>query len=130
MIGLDTNIVVRYIVQDDPAQCKKVNDLMENKLTSREPGFIALVVLIEVIWVLESSYRQPKSLILKVLRSLLATRQLMVERADIVHKASSLYEAASADFSDAVIVLMTQDSGCTDCFTFDKKARRMGMKLL
>ncbi|MGI9277756.1 MAG: PIN domain-containing protein [Endozoicomonas sp.] len=130
MIGLDTNIIVRYIVQGDPDQCRKVNDLMENRLSAREPGFITLVALIEVIWVLESSYCQAKSVILKVLRSLLATRQLMIERADIIHKVSSLFEAAHADFSDAVTYLLTQDSGCSDCFTFDKKARRMGIKSL
>ena len=130
MIGLDTNIIVRYVVQDDPAQSSRVNGLMESRLSVREPGFITLIVLIEMVWVLESSYRQPKKVILKVIRSLLATRQLLIERADIVHKASSLYEAANADFSDAVIFLLSQDAGCTDCYTFDKKARRIGMTLL
>jgi predicted nucleic-acid-binding protein len=130
VIGLDTNIIIRYVVQDDPKQCDRVNDLMENRLTVHKPGFITLITLIETVWVLESSYSQPKKVILTVIHSLLATRQLVIERADIVHKAAARYETANADFSDSVIFLLSQDAGCSECFTFDKRARRTGMKLL
>ncbi len=86
MIGLDTDIVVRYITQDDPAQSKKATHLIES-LSAEAPGFITLVALVEVVWVLEESYSATKRQIVDVLETLLRTKELVVERAEIVARA-------------------------------------------
>ena len=130
MIGLDTNVVIRYLTQDDPKQSKKASQLIENQLSAKEPGFITLIALVEIVWVLESCYDQKKDDILTVLQSLLTTRQLRVERADIVYLAMKRYSGASCDYSDALITVVSEQENCSQVMTFDKKAITGGMSLL
>jgi len=130
MIGLDTNVIIRYLTQDDPRQAKKASSLIENKLNVKEPGFITLIVLVELVWVLESCYSQGKEEILNVLQGLLTTRQLVVEKADIAYLAMKHYTSATADFSDALIMVISEREGCSKVMTFDKNARSVGMELL
>lgn len=130
MIGLDTNILVRYIAQDDAVQSGIANRLIENRLTPANPGFVSLITLIETTRVLGSCYQQPRQALIVILRQLITIRQLRVERPDIAHQAIQRYESGNGDFSDAVICLINEDNGCDETMTFDKKARTVGMTLL
>ena len=130
MIALDTNVIVRYITQDDSKQAAKANKLIEKSLSVRKPGYITLVTLVEIVWVLDSCYEQPKRSILNVIYALLTTRQLVVERADSVYIAMKRYGSGKADFSDAVISVIAESDGCDSIVTFDKKADSVGMVLL
>ncbi len=130
MIGLDTNVLIRYITQDNKKQSAKANTLIEKTLTTKEPGYITLVSVVEIVWVLESCYEQPKGNILDVINALLTTKQIIIERADCVYLAMKRYQAGKADFSDAVISTICESDGCKTVMTFDKKAVSVGMVLL
>lgn len=130
MIGLDTNVVVRYLTQDDPKQAKKASTLIETELSPSEPGFITLITLVEITWVLESCFDQSKEDVLDVLQGLLTTKQLIVESASLAYLAMRRCTKASTDFSDALIAVISEQEGCSRVVTFDKKARAAGMELL
>ena len=127
MIGLDTNILVRYVTQDDASQSKVATSLIENKLSERNLGFITLMGLIKLTWVLESCYEQNKASIINVIEALLTTKQLLLERADLAHLALKDFKNGNGDFSDAVIARVSVDNGCSQILTFDKKAQSVGM---
>lgn len=125
MIGLDTNVLVRYVVQDDAAQARAATQLIERTLTSERPGFVDRVVMCELVWVPESAYGFTRAQIAPVLRQLLATVVIRIESADRVALALRLYESGSADFADQLIGLLNQDQGCEATYTFDRKAARL-----
>ena len=122
MIGLDTNVVVRYLTQDDHKQSQIVTRLMEKTLSSDEPGFISLVVLAEVVWVLTSLYSVDRASVSEIVSGLLTTEQLRVENAELVWRAKRRYEASKADFSDALIAECAVAAGCKRAVTFDRSA--------
>ncbi len=130
MIGLDTNVLVRYLTQDDQEQANKANKLIEQQLSAHKPGYITLITLVEIVWVLESCYGQSKNEILNILHALLTTKQLLIEQADIVYLALKRFANGHADFSDALIAILSENNGCRIVFTFDKKAASVGMELL
>lgn len=121
MIGLDTNVLVRYVAQDDVKQSAKATTLMES-LTPASPGFISLVSVVELVWVLQSCYDAAKSEIIVVLESLLRTRELRVENSEIVWQALRRYSQANADFADCLIERSAHAAGCECVMTFDSKA--------
>lgn len=130
MIGLDTNVVVRYLTQDDPKQSETATRLIETKLNAANPGFITTVTLVEVSWVLESCYNLARAEVVQVLQGILATKQFLVERADLAYLALKHCTSAGTDFSDTLIATVCSEHGCTKTLTFDKKARGSGMELL
>jgi len=130
MIGLDTNVIVRYITQDDPVQARKATRFIETKLSAVEPGFITLITLVEIAWVLESCYDQDTPKISNILQTLLTTRQLLIEKSDVAYLAMKRCTTAHGDFSDALIAVISEHAGCARVVTFDKKARSVGMELL
>ena len=130
MIGLDTNVVIRYLTQDDARQAAKANKLIEQQLSPKSPGFITVITMVEIVWVLESCYRQNRDDISRVLYSLLTTKQLVVECADKVYLALRRYGNAKADLSDALIAIIAEQEGCERVVTFDKQAVNVGMELL
>ena len=127
MIGLDTNVLIRYIAQDDVIQSKKATALIENQLSEQHLGYITLITVIEIVWVLESCYSQKKAVLINIIESLVKTKQFLIERADIVHLALKAYKSGNGDFSDAVIVALCKDTGCTEIVTFEKKTLSVGM---
>lgn len=130
MIGLDTNVLVRYLMQDDAAQAAKANRLIE-RCTAEEPGFIVLVVLVELVWVLESSYGIARARIAAALELLLRTRELRVEQPEAAWHAVRLYRETRADFADTLIARCAAAAGCERTLTFDRDAARLaGMALL
>ena len=130
MIGLDTNVIIRYLTQDDPEQSKSSAYIIETELTPSDQGFISLIVLIEVVWVLKSCYQQSKPDLCHIIESLLTTKQLIIEKSDNAYKALRLWQKGNGDYSDALISVLSQENGCTYILTFDKKAVSVGMKLL
>ena len=131
MIGIDTNIIIRYITQDDETQSQKANDLIDNQLSIKQQGFITLLSMVEISWVLESCYKQDRHEVLSILNDLLAIRQLVVEQSDIAYLAiKRCHENTKTDFSDALIAIINEHKGCDVTYTFDKNAQKVGMTLL
>lgn len=102
MIGLDTNVIVRYIMQDDAKQATKATQLIES-LNADEPGFIALVSVIEVYWVLTSCFGLTGEQVAQALSAMLRIKQLRVEQAEQVLRALKVFASGKADFADCLI---------------------------
>ena len=130
MIGLDTNVLVRYLTQDDPVQSAKASDLIES-LTTLSPGFVSLVSVVELVWVLQSCYQSAKSDVVVVLETLLRTRELTIEHAETLWQALRRFTASKADFADCLIERCAHAAGCEYTATFDlNAAKAAGMKRL
>jgi predicted nucleic-acid-binding protein len=130
MIGLDTNVLVRYVTQDDPVQSAKASDLIES-LTTLSPGFVSLVSVVELVWVLQSCYQSAKSDVVVVLETLLRTRELTIEHAETLWQALRCFTASKADFADCLIERCGHAAGCEYTATFDlNAAKAAGMKRL
>lgn len=131
MIGLDTNVVIRYITQDDPVQSAKATKLIES-FSADKPGFIAMISVVELVWVVQSCYCASKDTITHMLESLLRTEEIVVEHADLVWQALRQYNAAAqADFADCLIERCAHAAGCSYTVTFDRTAvKAAGMKSL
>lgn len=121
MIGLDTNVLVRYIIQDDTKQAAKATALVEG-LTSEEPGFISCIVLCELNWVLKSAYQVEKAQSISVIKKILSAAVFEIENLDCCMKALRAYEAGRADFSDYIIRELAIKAGCSAVVTFDNVA--------
>ena len=131
MIGLDTNVVVRYLVQDDPKQSAVATRFIERSLTPDAPGLITSVVLCEIAWVLAECYGADRNRIRSVIEGLLTAKQVIVERAEVVWKALRDWEASPADFSDALIGQAVTALGGSGTVTFDRAAAKLpGFQLL
>jgi predicted nucleic-acid-binding protein len=128
--GIDTNILIRYIVADDPAQFRAATRFIEHECSPQDPGFINSVVLAEVVWVLESSYQLPRLAIVDALRLLLGASQLSIEEVEDARAALREYEDG-ADFSDSLIAASNARAGCEYTATFDRRAAtRNGFQLI
>lgn len=130
MIGLDTNVVVRYITQDDPDQSNLAGDFIEKYCTRSNPGFVNLIVCCEIVWVLKRAYGYDKTTILAVMKQILQTAELHIENADLVWKALSEFESGNADFSDYLISSINRNNDCSYTVTFDKKAASLSQNKL
>lgn len=130
MIGLDTNVVVRYIAQDDLAQSAKATQLIES-LSTENPGFITLVSIAELVWVMQGCYKATKDECVAILQTLLQTREIVLENAEIIVMATQHYSTSSADFADCLIERSANYAKCTCTMTFDSNAAKTaGMLLL
>jgi predicted nucleic-acid-binding protein len=121
LIGLDTNVLVRYLAQDEPAQAAAATRLIES-FTDEAPGFISTVTLVETVWVLDRAYKTPRSEIAAVVEGLLRAKELVVEQAEVHYLALGAYAAKGVDFADAVIVQLGRRAGCAETVTFDRRA--------
>jgi predicted nucleic-acid-binding protein len=130
MIGLDTNVLVRYIAQDEATQAAKAGALIE-ALTADEPGFVTQVALVELVWVLSSLYAADRSQIASVIENLLRTKVLTIESAETVWKALRVFTSSKADFADCLIERVCHDAHCEYTATFDAKAAKSaGLRLI
>lgn len=130
MIGIDTNVLVRYLAQDDPVQSPRATRLIEQEMSERVPGYISLPVLLETCWVLKRLYRATEEEVLATLRDLLDTRQVVVSQRAVVSAALARLAEDGGDFSDALIAGCAAGAGCDRIVTFDRGALRVGMQLL
>ncbi len=122
MIALDTNVLVRYIVQDDPGQAKAATRLIESECSADQPGLVSSVTLCELVWVLGRGYRTPKERIVAVLRAVLSAEELQAENPDLAWRALGLFEAGPGDFADYLVGASNRTHGATTTYTFDKTA--------
>lgn len=122
MIGLDTNVLVRYLAQDDKVQSALATKLIEQSLTASKPGFISVVSLVEVVWVLEGCYGSTKDEVLDIVERLLRVKQLLVQDAEVVWQAARLFRNGKADFADCLIERAGGAHGCDHTVSFDKAA--------
>jgi len=131
VIGLDTNILLRAVLDDDPVQSPAAQRLLR-KLSGDAPGFVNVPVLMEFFWVLRSRYKLPKARLAAILRNLLGIEHIEFEAFNAARKALAIFESGDADFSDLVIALRNQELGAAMTFTFDEGAARSapGMELL
>lgn len=124
MIGLDTNVLVRYLAQDDAPQAAIATRLIEDSLSAAARGFVSIVTLAEVVWVMASNYRATRAAIADTVEGLLTAPQLLIEQSDVIWRALRAYRDSKADFSDALIVELGRDAGCASTVTFDRLAAR------
>ncbi len=126
MIGLDTNVVVRYLVQDDAKQSAAATRLIEKTLTVEQPGFVSLITLAEIGWVLEECYRADRARVADVVEGLLSSRQLIVEQSEVAWRALRTWKESPADLGDTLIAQVGLAAGCSKVMTFDKGASKLG----
>jgi predicted nucleic-acid-binding protein len=125
LIGLDANVVLRYLTDDDRVQSPKAARLFEEDLSEDEPGFVAAVVLAEVVWVLRRHYAQKRSQIAATVQKLLAADRLVLEHPQAVAGAVLAMMQDNVDFTDALIAGIGADFGCAHTVTFDRRASRL-----
>ena len=130
MIGLDTNVLVRYLTQDDPDQAAQATRILEEELTGDDPGFIGLVVLVETIWVLRRLYKASPEEIRETVNDLLGSRSILIENRHVVARAVATSEKNASDFADSIIAASALDVGCRKIVSFDRGAIRAGMTLV
>ncbi len=130
MIGVNTNILVRFFVQDDPPQSARALRFIASR-SRDDPGFVDHIVLCELVWVLEYSYRLPREKIFDTLELILRSDQLKVAEPQLDVWAALHEYQAGADFADALIATTNLRLGCEHTVTFDRKAaRRPGFRAL
>ena len=130
MIALDTNVLVRFLVQDDPLQAQLATKVIE-QLTDGAQGFVSREVLIELVWVLERAYRIGRAEIAVALDGLLSATELNIEGSDEFAPALELYRNDGFGFADLMIAAAARRAGANELVTFDRKAARLpGVRLL
>jgi len=131
VIGLDTNVVVRYLAQDDPKQSAAASRLFERVLSPDNPGFLSAIVLCELAWVLAECYGADRARIRQAIEGLLAAKQVAVEAPDLVRKALRAWGESGADFADALIGEIAAANSADKTVTFDRAAAKLaGFELL
>lgn len=124
MIGLDTNILVRYLTQDDPAQSARANAIFERELGPDDPGFVSAVVVAELVWVLLRAYDWDRHSVAEALQLMLQSDRLGLEHSDEVYLAMFEFRRSGADFADGLIGAIAVSAGCSHTVTFDRAAQR------
>jgi predicted nucleic-acid-binding protein len=125
MIGLDTNVLVRYLAQDDPAQSARATGIIEGRLSGENPGFVSIVAMVETVWVLERAYGLSDDNIVAAIERTLQADVLVVEREQEVFAAMTALEEGRGSFADALIGALGAAAGCSATLTFDRKALRL-----
>ena len=130
MIGLDTNVLVRYVAQDDARQSAQASRLIES-FTPELPGFVSVLTLAETIWVLQDLYGASRERVVEIVETLLQTQTIVVSFADLVWQALAQFRKGKADFADHLIERLGTKAGCGVPMTFDRAAARdTGMTLV
>lgn len=123
MIGIDTNILVRYLTEDDPIQSPMASNLLEGYSGQEKSIFINNIVLCELIWVLTRAYKYEKEQIIKAIKVLLSSMEFCFENHELVFLALIEFEKNPADFSDILIGMLNHTCyGCSETYSFDKSA--------
>jgi len=125
MIGLDTNVLVRFLLRDDETQFQKANKLIQREVTDGEGVLVSQLVLLETEWVLRSRYSFSKIQMLEVIASLLDTRDMKIEDEQSVEEAIYQWKDSNADFADCLIAARYRRLGCSATATFDASAVKL-----
>ena len=130
MIGLDTNVLIRFFAKDDPVQSPKARAFLDS-LTVSGPGWIGQGTILELVWVMTSTSRLSRDGIARILGELLARDSIVIEGSEVVEKALQVYRRGKADFADCLIAAGARAAGCHRTVTFDRiAARDAGMELI
>ncbi len=129
MIGLDTNVLVRYIMQDDAKQSLAATRLIEG-LTAAQQGYISLVSIVEISWVLETAYSLGKTQVIAALGLLCTVDVFKIDQASAVKAALRAFATSTTDFTDHLIERLSAQAGCDRTMTFDKAAAKSGGMVL
>jgi predicted nucleic-acid-binding protein len=124
MIGLDTNIVLRYLLQDDPVQTPKVTRLIE-RLSPENCGFISIPTVLEIVWVLRSLFKYTSTQIAAQIEQLLAVDTFEVQNEQQVFEAAFALKRGLGEFEDALIAALSAWAGCSETDTFDRRTSRL-----
>ena len=131
MIGIDTNILVRYITQDDELQSGIATEFIENYCSNGNKIFVNHLVICELVWVLKKCYKLSKPKTINVIEHILQISQFSIEKAQVIWQALTDYKKGSADFADYVVGRTNISHKCDETITFDKKAgKSKGFSLL
>ncbi len=122
MKAIDTNVLVRFLVNDDEKQARKVYELFKQAEAEKKPLFISLTVLLELIWVLDSVYTISRKDILETISDLLLIPMLKFEHQPAVRLFVHASQGSTQELSDLLIAFSAQANGCDQVLTFDKKA--------
>jgi predicted nucleic-acid-binding protein len=125
MLGLDTNVLVRLLIEDDAAQTRRARNLVDSAIAEQESVLVSLPVLLETEWVLRSRYEVPPEAILGLFRAALETRELAFEDESAVEEALFNWQDGRCGFSDCLIVAHNRQLGCRSTVTFDARAARL-----
>jgi predicted nucleic-acid-binding protein len=120
MIGVDTNVLVRFFTQDDPRQSKLASECIKKAVDTRDTVFINDIVVCELCWVLQRAYKFPKTTVIEVLEKIFFTKQFAFENKDVLWRAIGQFHNSRADFADVLIGAKNYDAGCTVTMTFDR----------
>ncbi len=124
MIAVDTNVLVRFLVQDDPAQAKAATQLFD-RLTDDDPALLLREVVMETVWVLERAYKVSRDGIAAALDGLLESREIEMEDAEIIAQAIERYRSGGPGFADHLIALQAKGQGARTLVTFDARAAKL-----
>ena len=125
MAALDTNVLVRFLMQDEPAQLRSAQRLIRNSLGAGELLFVPVTVALELEWVLRSRFELGKPAVLQTFSQLLSTVELRFEAAACIEWALKQYKDATADFSDCLHAALAGEAGEQPLWTFDKAAAKL-----
>jgi len=125
MIGLDTNVLIRYLTQDDPVQSAKATEILERRLTPKILGFVSVVAMVETVWVLDRAYGLTAQEIATAVERLLQVEVLAIENEQEVFTAVVALRQGRGSFADALIAELGARAGCSRTLTFDQKALRL-----
>ena len=124
MIGLDTNVLLRYLLGDDPAQSSRATEIVDGRLTEQDPGFVSLVSVLEIVWVLGSLYKRTRWEIADHIEMMLAADTLEVQNEQEVYEAVVALRNGRGSFEDALIGSLGVWRGCSATLTFDQDAAK------
>jgi len=125
VIGLDTNVIVRYLTQDDPTQSATATRIFEHVLSERDPGFVSIVAMVETVGVLERAYGFGAKAIASAVEVLLAIDVLSIQFEQQVFAAMLELKSNRGSFADALIGELGAEAGCSRTVTFDRRATRI-----
>jgi len=125
MIGLDTNVLVRYLAQDDPTQSQQATEIIERRLSPLNPGFLSVVAITETAWVLERAYGLSDLAVAAAIEQVLQSDVLVVESEQEVFAAMIALKEGRGAFADALIGALGARAGCSATLTFDQRALRL-----
>lgn len=123
MKGLDTNVLVRYLTRDDEAQFRAARQLMKQLKSSGKTGYISVLVLAELSWVLSVSYGFDRATLASTFAKILQTAEFTIEDRDLVGEAVEEFAAGKAGFADCLIGVRNRAAGCEATATFDRALR-------
>jgi predicted nucleic-acid-binding protein len=125
MIGLDTNILVRYLTQDDPIQSAAATEIVEQRLSKQNPGLVSIVAMVETVWVLSRAYRFTAQEVAVAIELMLRTDALVIQDEQLVFTAMVALRDGHGSFSDALLSALGKAAGCPHTLTFDRRALKL-----